>query len=235
MKWILVTGGAKRLGAAISLSLAKQGHSILVHYRNSQHEAEAISAKCRKLGVDAEIIYGDFSSLESTQAFINTCLKQFSEVKTLINNVGNYLVKSAEATTPKEWNDLYQTNVHTPFALCHAFLPSLKACQGHIINIGVAGASNIHADIKRTAYMATKMSLLMLTKSLARELAPSQVKVNMVSPGYLENSVDLKEAKVPMQRPAALEEVIHVISFLLDEKNGYITGQNIELGGGLGL
>lgn len=235
MKWTLVTGGSKRLGAAICLSLAKQGYPILVHYRNSQLEAMTIAAECRKLGVDAEAIQGDFSSLESTMDFIKICLKRYPKIKTLINNVGNYLVKSAESTTPEEWNALFQANVNAPFALCHSLLSSLKACGGNIINIGVVGINNIHADIKRTAYMSTKMSLLMLTKSLARELASSQVRVNMVSPGYLDNAVDLSEARMPMQRPASLEEVIKVISFLLDEKNSYITGQNIELGGGLGL
>lgn len=235
MKWTLVTGASRRLGAAICHSLASLGYPILVHYRNSQQEAEAVTAECRKLGVDAEMIQGDFSSLESTNRFIEKCRKHYPDIKTLINNVGNYLVKSAEATTPEEWNALFQTNVNAPFALCHSFLPSLKACQGNIINIGVVGANTIHADVKRTAYLATKMSLLMLTKSLARELAQSQVRVNMVSPGYLDNAVDLSKARLPMQRPATLEEVIKVIIFLLDENNGYITGQNIEVGGGLGL
>lgn len=235
MKWTLVTGGSKRLGAAICLSLAAKGHSILVHYRQSKQEAEAVAAECRKSGIDAEVIQGDFSSMESTAEFTKKCLKQYPEIKNLINNVGNYLVKSAAMTTPEEWNALFQSNLNAPFALCHSFLPSLQSCQGNIINIGVTGANSIHADVKRTAYTATKMSLLMLTKSLARELAPSQVRVNMVSPGYLENAVDLAGAQLPMQRPASLEEVVRVISFLLDENNHYITGQNIEVGGGIGL
>jgi NAD(P)-dependent dehydrogenase (short-subunit alcohol dehydrogenase family) len=235
MKWTLVTGGSKRLGAATSLALAKRGNPVLIHYRNSRQEAEAVAAACKKFGVDAEVIQGDFSTLESTMAFIEKCLKSYPEMKTLINNVGNYLIKSAAETTPEEWNALFQSNVNAPFALCRSLLPSLRACRGNIINIGVAGANNIHADVKRTAYMAAKMSLLMLTKSLARELAPFQVRVNMVSPGYLENAVDLPNAKMPMQRPASLDEVLNAIFFLLDEENSYITGQNIEVSGGLAL
>jgi NAD(P)-dependent dehydrogenase (short-subunit alcohol dehydrogenase family) len=235
MKWTLVTGGSKGLGAAICRSLASQGHSILIHYRHSKQEAQEVSTDCRKFGVSAEIISGDFSNDSSLQAFIKECLHRYPKIITLINNVGNYLIKSAAETTPKEWNTLFQINVHAPFALCQTFLPSLKECQGHIINIGVVGINNIHADVKRTAFMATKMSLLMLTKSLARELASEHVRVNMVSPGYLINSVDLNEAKLPMQRAADFEEVANAISFLLDQQNGYITGQNIEIGGGIGL
>lgn len=233
MKWTLVTGGSKRLGAAICLSLAKRGHPVLVHYRNSRQEAESVAEECRKLGVDAQTIQGNFSTLNSTLEFTEKCLRSYPDIKTLINNVGNYLVKSAEATTPEEWNELFQTNVHAPFALCHAFLPGLKSCRGNIINIGVAGANTVHANVKRTAYVATKMTLLMLTKSLARELAQAQVRVNMVSPGYLENAVDLSDAKI--LHPVALEEVVHAIFFLLDEQNGSITGQNIEISGGVGL
>lgn len=235
MNWTLVTGGSKRLGAEICLSLAQQGHSILVHYRKSKEEAETIVNACQKLGVEAQMISGDFSSLKSTKKFTEKCLRNFPSIKCLINNVGNYLIKSAGNTTPEEWNALFQANLHAPFALCHAFLPSLIACQGSILNIGVVGINNLHADVKRTAYLSTKMGLFMLTKSLAREFANSHVRVNMVSPGYLENAVDLATADLPMERPASLKEVLRAISFLLDEKNGYLTGQNIEIGGGIGL
>lgn len=235
MKWTLVTGGSKGLGSEICQSLASEGHSVLVHYSKSKQAAEDVVFRCRKQGVEAELIQGDFSSLETTKYFAESCLVQFPGIKNLINNVGNYLVKPAGKTTPEEWTALFQTNLNAPFTLCHFFLSSLQACQGSIVNIGVVGANNIHADVKRTAYMATKMSLFMLTKSLARELASSHVRVNMVSPGYIENAIDLVDAKLPMDRPASFDEVVRAISFLLNENNRYITGQNIEIGGGIGL
>ncbi|MEI8125862.1 MAG: SDR family oxidoreductase [Parachlamydiaceae bacterium] len=235
-KWTLVTGGAKGLGAAIAQTLASQGMPLLIHYRTSKLEAENVAEICRQCGVDAEIIYGDFSSPESTSQFIKTCTLQFPEVKNLINNVGNYLIKSATKTTPEEWNHLFQTNLNAPFALCQAFLPSIISSQGNIINIGVVGANNIHADTQRSAYLTTKMSLWMLTKSLARELAESNVRVNMISPGFIENAVDIQSvSRLPMGRPASFDEVTRVATFLIDPKNSYITGQNIEVGGGIGL
>jgi len=237
MKWTLVTGGSKRLGAKICESLAEQGMPILVHYRHSAVDAKKVVAACRKKGVDAELIQGDFSTLESTLQFAAECNRQFPEIKTLINNVGNYLVKPGTATTPEEWNALFQTNLHAPFTLCREFLQSLRQCQGNIVNIGVVGVGNVHADVHRTAYTASKMALWMLTKSLARELAADNVRVNMVSPGYIENAVDLpiSPQNLPMGRPATFNDVIRALEFLLNEKNSYITGQNIEVGGGLGL
>lgn len=234
MDWTLVTGGGKRLGREICLALAKHGMPVVVHYRTSSEEAADVAEACRSCGVAAESIQGDFSTPELTLHFAEECRKRFPTIKNLINNVGNYLVKSGVQTSPDEWNALFQANVHAPFALCHALLPGIIEAKGNIVNIGVVGATNIHADVKRTAYMATKMALWMVTKSLARELAPVGVRVNMVSPGYLENAVDLP-LKMSVGGAVALEDATRALMFLLQDDNGCITGQNIEVGGGIGL
>lgn len=237
MKWTLVTGGAKRLGAQLCLDLAAKGYSILVHYHTSQREARKVVEACRALGVAGEMIQGDFSTFESTNDFIRDCQARFPLIEGLINNVGTYLVKSASNTTIEEWNSVFQSNVHTPFALCRAFLPTLSQHRGSIINIGIAGLEGLRADVYSTAYMSAKMALLMLTKSLAKEMASKGVRVNMISPGYLENAIDLpKDTTIfPMQRPALLSEVSQMVIYLLDEQNRYITGQNIEIAGGVRL
>lgn len=234
-KWTLVTGGAKRLGAALAEGIAKQGHSVLIHYKHSKKEVAEVVEACREMGVDAEAIAGDFSSEESLNDFIRRCLSSYPNIVNLVNNVGNYIAKSIEETSQEEWNDLFQTNLNAPFALSKAFLPSIRENHGNIINIGVVGLGRL--DIYRPAYKIAKGALLTLTKSLARELTGSHVRVNMVSPGYLENAVDLPvdTAQLPMGRPALLEEVVRVVLFLLHADSGYITGQNIEVGGGIGL
>lgn len=236
MKWTLITGGAKRLGAALCLELAKRGFSILVHYCKSEDEALKVANECRNLGVAAEIIQGDFSSQAATHQFIHSCLTRFADIENLINNVGNYLIKSAANTSSDEWNSLFQTNLHAPFALSQAFLPALIKNRGSIINIGIAGVANHTADTKYSAYRISKGALWLLTKSLAKELAPKDVCVNMVSPGYLENAIDLPDTfDLPMRRPAALQEVTRVVAFLLEKESHYITGQNIEVSGGIRL
>lgn len=196
-----------------------------------------VADACRSFGVPAECIQGDFSSQEDTELFVRQCLDRFPLIGNLINNVGNYAIESALDTSAKEWENLFQVNLHAPIALSKAFLPTICQHRGNIINIGVAGVGNMTANTYCTAYQTTKMALWMVTKSLAKELAPQFVRVNMVSPGYLENSIDLPAdlTKLPMQRPASLEEVARVVAFLLHEQSSYITGQNIEVGGGVRL
>jgi len=236
MGWTLVTGGAHRLGARICLDLAERKHSVLVHYHTSHQEAESVVKACRSLGAVAEMIQGDFTTIATTEAFIKKSQGHFP-IKALINNVGNYLVKSASNTTVEEWSALFQSNLFVPFALSRAYLPTLCQYEGSIINIGIAGIDRVQANTYSTAYMSAKMALLMLTKSLAKEMVSKRVRVNMVSPGYLENAIDLPEAvgHLPMGRPGTLEEVSRVVMFLLEETNSYITGQNIEVAGGVRL
>lgn len=231
--WTLVTGGGKRLGAALCLALAEKGRAVAVHYRKSEEEAEAVVKKCKELGAKAAAIQGDFSSSVSVNDFIARYLTQFPETEGLINNVGNYFISSASKTPDEEWIALFQTNLHAPFALSNGLLPSLMRNRGQIINIGVAGLHRHKANIYSAAYTLTKQGLLGLTLSLARELAPHGVRVNMVSPGELDISVD--HHLIPMQRSASCAEVGRVINFLLDPASFYITGQNIEISGGLGL
>lgn len=235
--WTLVTGGAKRLGAGICLALAEKRMPILVHYNTSALEAQKVAAECRAFGVSAEVIQGDFSTSEGVDLFVKQCLRRFPLVGNLINNVGNYLVKSAAETSPEEWNTLFQTNLNAPFALSHGLLSGIRNNRGSIINIGVVGAGRMAADTYSTAYLTSKTALWMLTKSLAKELAPALVRVNMVSPGYIENATDLPEDifSIPMHRPATVSEIARVVAFLMDEKSNYITGQNIEIGGGVRL
>lgn len=233
----LVTGGAKGLGAALALALAKQGYSVAVHYRQSQTEALKVVAECRKLGVEAEAIQGDFHSMAAAADFIERYRNRFPDTSLLVNNVGEYLASSALETTVEEWTHLFQVNLHAPFILSRGLIPTLRKHQGQIINIGVCGLMRRKAHTYATAYRLAKEGLLGLTLALAKELAPSQVRVNMVSPGHLEGSIDLPDdlSQLPMGRPATYEEVCRVVTFLIDPASGYLTGQNIEVAGGLGL
>lgn len=236
-KWTLVTGGAKGLGSEICLQLAAQGHAIVVHYNTRQAAAEEVAAKCRAFGVHSDTIQGDFSTRRSTENFLGHYLSRFSQTKSLVNNVGNFLIKPPSQTSYEEFEAMFQNNLFAPFLLMHGLCDSLKNCSGAIVNLGVAGIETVHACTYCTAYSAAKLSLWMLTKSFARELAPFHVRVNMVSPGYLETSIDLPKdlSKLPMQRPGTLQEVARTVAFLLHPDSSYITGQNIEVAGGIRL
>lgn len=231
--WTLVTGGAKRLGAALCVALAEQGRSIVVHYRSSRQEALEVVELCRAKGVEANAIQGDFGSVPQVQEFVKRYLQQFSETSALINNVGTYLIGSGLQTTIEDWMPVFQTNLYTPFILSQALTPSLIASKGHIVNIGASGLKRCSANTYATAYQLAKEGLWGLTLALARELASKDVRVNMVSPGLLEASID--QYPIPMNRAGYFWEICRVVSFLLDPASSYITGQNIEVAGGLGL
>lgn len=237
MNFTLVTGGAKNLGREICLHLAAHQFNVAVHYNKSEKEALQVVKECQAYGVFAEAIHGDFSSNDGLEKFIEMYLKQFPNTKNLVNNVGNYLVKSALETSFEEMTDLFQVNVFACLSLSKALLPSIKMSQGSIVNIGVAGIDRVKAECYSTAYSMTKLCLLMLTRSLAKELGAFNVAVNMVSPGVLSSSIDALEnlENIPMKRFGCLNEVADVVAFLLNQKNHYITGQNIEVAGGVRL
>ena len=238
--WTLVTGGASNrngggLGAAICIRLAQEGHAIVCHYNQNESEAKQVVAQCRSFGVPAEMIQGNFTTAASLSEFLHRYQKQFSNTAALINTVGTYVPVSASLITPQAVENLFQTNVQAPLILMQALIESLKKSQGAIINIGVAGLSSERGYVQAPFYMAMKLALLSLTQSFAKELAPFLIRVNMVSPGHLENSIDLPDvASLPMRRAGKGEEVASTVAFLLAKENRYITGQNIDVAGGFG-
>lgn len=237
MGWTLVTGGAKRLGAEICRSLAAAGKDLLIHYRESCSEAESVAAECAALGVKAELLKADLSSVDGVNGLVKTIKQRKWPVENLINNVGNFYKDTLLNTKAVVWYDLFQTNLHAPFLLSQGLIDSIKTQQGSIINIGTAGALDLRADKHSSAYMITKKALYQLSKSLAREVAKDGVRVNMVSPGVLINSVSVPEdpESIPQARLGELREISRVVLFLLDRNNAYITGQNIEVAGGYAL
>lgn len=236
MSWILVTGAAKGLGRQIAIELAKRKAAVVIHYRFNEKEALKTVKMCREQGGEAEMLQGDFETREGVDTFIQIYCNKFLETRGIVNNVGNYLIKPLSITQESEWLSLFQTNVNTPFFLIRSLLPSLKKHRGHIVNIGTVGLLGASAKTVAPAYAISKMALWQLTRSLAQEVAPDFVRVNMVSPGFLETAVDLKNPQdLPMKRPASLPETAQLVARLFDEESTYITGQNIEIAGGFGL
>ena len=237
MAWTLVTGGAKGLGAEICRHLARRGHNLVIHYNRSLDAAEKVASECRQNGVDVEFLQGDFTTEESTQAFCEAYLDRFEATRYLVNNVGNFLVRSILDTTQAEWQELFQNNLFAPIAIINALTSALIQNKGAIVNVGVVGVTNQYADIYSPAYMAAKMALWSTTKSYAKDFLAKGVRVNMISPGYLENAVDLPHdpAHLPLGRPATLAEAAYWVGELLSTQGSYITGQNIEIAGGVRL
>jgi NAD(P)-dependent dehydrogenase (short-subunit alcohol dehydrogenase family) len=230
--WTLITGAAKGLGKTIALELAKQKIPVVIQYNTHKDLAEEVAHLCSRTA-PAEIIQGDFEDIVS---FAERYKKQFPRTKHLINDVGNFLVAKCLELSLDDVQSLFQTNFFAPYVLCQQLVQSIIREKGSIINIGSSGLLSGRGFGYAPLYTISKLSLLSLTKSLAKELAEHGVRVNMVSPGKLENSIDLHSGvQPPMKRFGTLEEVSCMVSYLLDEKSSYITGQNIEIAGGLGL
>lgn len=237
MAWTLVTGAGKGLGAEIARHLARRMHNLVLHYNRSESEAIKVSEECRQNKIEVELIQGDFTSEETTLKFCQNYLERFEATRNLVNNVGNFLVSPPLETTLAEWVTLFQNNLFAPVAIMNALTPSLIQHKGAIVNVGVAGLNSQYSDNYSTAYMSAKMALWSATKGYAKDLLAKGVRVNMISPGYLENAVDLPfdPTSLPLGRPATLAEAAYWVGELLSTQSSYITGQNIEIAGGVRL
>ncbi|GIW25557.1 bifunctional dihydropteridine reductase/dihydrofolate reductase TmpR [Meiothermus sp.] len=232
----LVTGSAKGIGRAILLALAEKGFDVAVHYRYSQTEAERTCQEALERGVRAIKVAADVTQVQEAQRLIQTVAEQLGGLHVLVNNVGDYLKKPIDQTTPEEWHALLDSNLNAPFYLTQAALPYLSATgYGRVVNIGFAGAQHLLARPGITPYVIAKTGLIIYSKSLAQRLATKGVTVNVVSPGVAENSVSKPLEEIPMGRLAQLEELARAVLFFVDEANGYLTGQVLEVSGGWNL
>ncbi|MGK2941128.1 MAG: SDR family oxidoreductase [Immundisolibacter sp.] len=235
----LVTGAAKRTGRGLALALARAGADVVVHYRRSQPEAESAVAEITSLGRRAWALSADLATPGEAERLIDAALRAAGRLDILVNNVGNYPLGEPLDQTPDEFRATLETNLTAPYALIRAAVPALAASgMGHVINLGYAGVEHLVANPRAMAYQISKAGLLVLTRSLAQALGPRNIRVNMVSPGHLDNSVDLPEAiesHVPLGRPAQVQDIASAVLFLLSSGGAYITGANIEVAGGYRL
>jgi NAD(P)-dependent dehydrogenase (short-subunit alcohol dehydrogenase family) len=235
----LVTGAAKRTGRGLALALARAGADVVVHYGRSRQEAESAVAEITALGRRGFAISADLAVPGQAEALIEASLTQAGRLDLLVNNVGNYPLGDPLGLSPDEFRATLETNLTAPYALIRAALPALLASgMGQVINLGYAGVEHPVANTRAMAYQISKAGLLVLTRSLAQALGPRGVRVNMISPGHIDNSVDLPAdiaSHVPLGRPARIDDIAGALLFLLSPAGAYITGANIEVAGGYRL
>ncbi len=231
----VVTGGARRLGRHLCETLAGRGFRVVICYRTSVDAAASLETAIRGRGGVARTVQVDVGSEASVAALFERVDVHEGRLDLLINNVGNYNPQPAEDLVPAHWDATLQANLSGTFYCCFHALQRLGD-GGQIINIGNAGVERIHADVVGLDYHVSKTGILVLTRSLARVHAARGVRVNMISPGMLVNSIDFPddiENWVPMGRGGALEDIAQAVEYLLDA--GYVTGVNIDVAGGYRL
>lgn len=233
----VVTGGARRLGRHLCLMLATRGYDIVIFHRGSGEEAGALVQEIAANGRRARAIQVDVGDEAQVAAAFAEIGREGGRVDLLLNNVGNYNPQDVTKLTPAVWDATLAANLSGAYYCCHHAL-ALMPAGGNIINIGMAGLDGIRANVRGADYYVSKTGLLSLTRSLAVGYATRQIRVNMVSPGQLDNSVDLPPPDeigltVPLGRAGALHDVAQAVGYLLEAT--YVTGANIDVAGGYRL
>jgi 3-oxoacyl-[acyl-carrier protein] reductase len=236
-KVAVVTGGARRLGRHLCLALAARGYDLVIIYRSSDDEAQALVTEIVAAGQRARALKVDVASKTAVAAAFADIAQTEGRVDLLINNVGNYNPQDVTRLDPDVWDATLATNLSGAYYCCYHALAQMPD-GGNIINIGMAGLEGIRANRRGADYYVSKTGLLVLTRALAAGYAHRQIRVNMVSPGQLENSVDLPAPEemsrwVPLGRSGSLDDIAQAVAYFLDAE--YVTGVNIDVAGGYRL
>jgi 3-oxoacyl-[acyl-carrier protein] reductase len=236
IKSALVTGAAKGIGRAIALRLAREGFDVAVHYRSSRDEAEAVRLEIEALGVKAVTLSADLADATRAQSLVASAAEALGGLGVLVNNVGNYVRKPLADLTLEDWHEMLDSNLNAAFYTCHAALPIMRRQRyGRIVNLGFAGAQNLVARPNILPYHIAKLGVLLLTKAIASSEAEHGITANLVAPGVIENSVSKPVHLIPMARLGTLDELADAVWHFVKPKNGYQTGQTLEVAGGFNL
>ncbi|MDD5241016.1 MAG: pteridine reductase [Sulfuricella sp.] len=238
-KIILITGGAKRVGAAICRRLHGEGANLMIHYRSSAAEAEALRDELNHRRPDsAALVQGDLHDIERMSQLVDATVQRFGQLDVLINNASSFYPTAVGEIVEQDWHDLIGTNLKAPLFLAQATASALRNSHGCIVNI-----ADIHAERPMKSYVVysiAKAGLVALTKSLAHELGP-EVRVNAVAPGPImwpegDRTFDDHErrriiAHTLLKREGTPDDIARAVSFLIKDAP-YITGTVLPVDGG---
>lgn len=237
-KVVLITGGAKRVGAAICRRLHAAGANLMLHYRASAGEARLLQAELNHTRPSSvALIQADLLDIAKLPSLVEQTLTTFGRLDALVNNASSFFATPIGDITPALWDDLIGTNLRAPTFLSQAAAAPLKRTQGAIVNI-----TDIHAERPLKGYVVyslAKAGLSGLTRSLARELAP-EVRVNAIAPGPIlwpdddqfdELSRQRIVSNTPLKREGTPDDIARAVSFLLMDAP-YVTGATIAVDGG---
>jgi len=239
-KTVLVTGASRGIGRAIALAFAREGYTVLVNYNTSSNKALAVVEEITSFGGRAVAFRADVSDADGFACAVNALTKDYGNVDVLVANAGVSLVKQINDTSSKDWDDLFGTNAKGVYNAVKAVVDGMiSKKQGRIITVssvwGEVGASC------EVAYSSSKAAVIGFTKALAKELAPSNITVNCISPGVIDTDMNACftgedraqiESEIPMGRYGRPEEVASAALFFASDGASYITGEVLGVNGG---
>jgi pteridine reductase len=229
----LVTGAGKRIGQAVALRLAREGADVAVHYHASKKEARETVAEIERMGRRAIALRADLRTVSEIRKMFDRVAREVGRLDILVNSAANFCAGRVEETTEELWDTVLDTNLKSLFFCAQAAAPLLKMTRGIIVNFGDVGG--ILPWTGYIAHCAAKAGVIMLTKCLAKALAP-EVRVNAIAPGTISMPDDPSEVarefvkRAPLQRTGTTEDVLDAVLFLVQAK--FMTGQVLVLDGG---
>ena len=240
-KVAFVTGATRGIGREIAITLAKNGYNLAINYRNKNIDLEETIEQIKKYNVECLPVKGDISNFEDCEIMINEIIKKFEKIDVLVNNAGITKDGLLMRMKKEDFEQVINVNLVGTFQITKQVLPyMLKQRNGRIINLScVVG---ITGNAGQTNYSASKAGIIGFTKSLAKEVASRNILVNAVAPGFIETQMtgvlkdDIKEQinkTIPLRRMGKTQDVANVVKFLASEDSSYITGQVIQVDGGM--
>lgn len=241
MKYALVTGGSRGIGKAICIQLASElRYNILLNYHSNNEAAEAVKTEIKGLGVTCDLLPFDVSNFDSAKDSIEKWKTDHPEnkIEVLVNNAGITKDGLFIFTGKESWNSVIDTSLNGFYNVTQAILKDmLRSRYGRVINI--VSLSGLKGNPGQVNYSAAKGAMISATKALAQEIGKRKVTVNAVAPGFISSDMtkefDENELKklIPLNRFGEAQEVANLVSFLASEKSSYITGEVININGGL--
>jgi len=242
-KTAIITGGGRGIGRAITLALAQRKIDVVVTYLTRRDRCEQTATDVRALGCEALVVQADVTQRESVRQLISTVTEKFGRIDVLVNNAGILQQQPFTTITDEDWDMMLATNLKGVFLCSQEIMPVMvRQGGGSIINISSSGGQL--GGMLAVHYAVSKAGVISLTRSLARVGAPDGIRVNCVTPGLIETEMSQKEIhseigqqkisrEIPLRRAGLVEEVAAAVVFLASDEASYITGQSLNVNGGL--